>query len=289
MIVDSLNECTRGIEAYTVFMELIYNTVFFQNIDQKLVKHISECKQCKLILKKMREKFKKNLIYDSEKLEELLHELNKLVYIFCTLEEIYGEFWDEERYGSLEKAQKRLEELRKIEVPSSQKLLERIKYRQENPFPIELQEEIAESLHKKTGISLDELRNVLIERKGILVRLFCNQVKVWEDYPTAKTAGVSNGLPPNFPITDKLPINGEEISLVFESNPDDNSLEIGLLGGKSDTRKKINIKVFYYNQQKPDEFEGKELIYGGVWSIPSQKAQYISQINFTYKEEKEEK
>jgi len=162
-LLDLLQLCSLGVEAYTLFMGVAHNTLLFGDIDEELLAHVKQCKGCKVILRETIGMHKKNLAHDSERLENVLHEFDKLIHIFCTLEEIYGEFWDEERYGSLEKAQKRLEELRKIKIPSYKKLLERIEYRRQNPFPIELQEEIAKSLHKKTGIPLEELRTYLEE------------------------------------------------------------------------------------------------------------------------------
>lgn len=67
-------------------------------------------------------------------------------------------------------------------------------------------------------------------------------------------------------------------NLSFETDPDSGNLLIGIPGTSSKARSQLQVELNYKNGKK-EILDGKEIMAGGVWEIPHEKAQSISGVS----------
>lgn len=120
-----------------------------------------------------------------------------------------------------------------------------------------------------------------LNAERILLRLRKGLYIFSEEPLTSRAAGVAQEvysqvlLPRDF-------VNGENVSLIFEHDPLNHSLQVGLEGGSAKTRLFLRMIVFY-NDGSIEPFEGKDIAIGSMWYISPVKAKKVCQIDLIYK------
>ena len=161
-----------------------------------------------------------------------------------------------------EESQKLLQEAEKQEIHF---------WEQKQPFP-------SSPFQPLDWESLQEEEEVKDPR--ILFRLKKQDSVFLERRLSAKAAGVSEETFPAILLSESF-LNERNISLVFERDPIDLSLNVGFQGGSAKIRLLMKM-IIAYNDGSSESFDGQEIAIGGMWYVHPEKVKMIQQIDLIY-------
>jgi hypothetical protein len=215
---------------YGFFMGYIQEHIHFHDVDQELVSHIKECQECKYLLKIVGEEYKDILSNNPEQLEKVLANVDKLVHIFCTFDEICGEFWDEERFGSVEEYKALCQDHDWQDEHT--RILQRIEYRKQVPFPLEVNKKIEQCFHAQKHHTESQRLVIIVNNGKKTIELLSKAAGDAQDIPEEIV------IPPTF-------LDGYKILLKFDRNSRSGVLRLRLEEGPPHIYALLRIKLSY--------------------------------------------
>ncbi|MEK7487641.1 MAG: hypothetical protein AABZ60_25195 [Planctomycetota bacterium] len=136
---------------------------------------------------------------------------------------------------------------------------------------------IAEHLSSESGpLSWNTVQNQL---QKPLLQLFSGNRLIWTESLQSRAAGISETLPNVELPTTFVP--NEQVLLVFEEDPVDHSLNIGLKGSSARMRLATQLRISYPSGES-DVFNGKDIALGSMWSVPFWKAKKIQKLDLIH-------
>lgn len=132
---------------------------------------------------------------------------------------------------------------------------------------------------KKPSLSWEEMQQKL-KSTTLVLKLFSNSQLILEQSLQSRAAGIAGEKLPNVPLPESF-LKESDVFLIFEENPLDHSLNIGLEGSSAKARLNTKLKVVYHSG-KQDIFEGKTIAVGGMWQLEASKAKKIAHFELIY-------